>query len=680
MKKLFLLFAMFAFIASGCETLPENLDQLPNEEPEQETPETPNTPNIDEIVVDLTAPDATMSDVPSNEIWYIATEKVTPKFESAVSSNDYDPNTGKGVINFLEDLTVVDASAFAGCESLLSVTLPNSITEIQSEAFYNCTSLKGIIIPEGVGIVGESAFGGCTNLQKITIGYDVWEIGDFAFNGCESLEAVYMMCKSAPMIASEVFNGEQLKIYVDTDQVDTYKGHEQWNAYADIIEGYAYPSLMTLINLGDSVSDPELKMGTYRDDFFAPLYGKPAGSVVRVEMYQRTLDKHLGRDIYYMKNLFSEENIFSIIGDTPLDMSYASGDTYILIDARDPESVYIPFQSTGVGIAGWMGNVGIASGASIGAENAVLENGIINFAANTVGLLDYNTGTGMYANQSGFMRITLPGVYIPDYSIGVSYVGVDDDQALFNFVLGRDVAEYRFVVVEGNQPICREVKEGTGLNQITRIYLNEAIENMVNSGIYDICSPASQTEWRVSLPNAAVYTIFAVAYNSNGEPIYTDGHEYDNIARTHFYFSTEDSEDAIPDIHPETLTLRLDTVAAIMGEDYPYAESYPGYNILLLEMVSAEDYMDYVVGLKLYYDTTANIEQAKADGVTMDTLFASDQAEDITDRIVDIKQGNGMMLLKDLISDTSYTAIIEVSSIYGKKHYYEATGSTEKQL
>lgn len=97
-------------------------------------------------------------------------------------------------------------------------------------------------------------------------------------------------------------------------------------------------------------------------------------------------------------------------------------------------------------------------------------------------------------------------------------------------------------------------------------------------------------------------------------------------------------------------------------------------------MVSAEDYMDYVVGLKLYYDTTANIEQAKSNGATMDDLFASDQAEDITDWIVNIKQGTGTMLLKDLISDTSYTAIIEVLSIYGKKHYYEATGSTEKQL
>jgi hypothetical protein len=252
---------------------------------------------------------------------------------------------------------------------------------------------------------------------------------------------------------------------------------------------------------------------------------------------------------------------------------------------------------------------------------------------------------------------------------------MEGNQALFNFELGKDVAEYRFVVVEGNQPIYREVKEGTGLNQTTRIYLNEAIENMVNSGIYDICSPASQTEWRVSLPNAAVYTIFAVAYNSNGEPMFTDINEYDNIARAHFYFRPEGCEDAIPDIHPETLTIQIGSVGDILGDGYNSA--YPGYSYLLVYFTSKEDYMDYVTELKIYFDTTANIEQAKSDGTTMEELFASEIAINITDRIENIKMyGSSNCLYKDLTPETSYTAIIEVSSIYGKKHYYEATGST----
>ena len=666
MKKLFLLFAMVAFFATGCENFTPNLDQ----------PQPEETPQIEEITVDLTTPDATLTEIPNNQIWYVATEQIScDKIDYLVSTHTYDPKTGKGVITFLEDVTTLEEAAFLGSQTLLSITLPSSITAIAEYAFAYCISLKSVVIPEGINTIGKNAFSDCSALQKVTIGYDVTEIGDFAFNGCESLEAVYMMCKSAPMIASEAFNGEQLKIYVDTDQVETYKGHEQWSAYEANITGYDYPTLMTLINLGDSISDPELKMGTYREDFFTQLYGAPCGAVVDVEVYERALDKNLGVDgIYYFKNIFSQENVIKMLGNTPADMVFSAEDIYIEVNASDPKNVYIPYQYAGIGIPGLMDQIYIASGRVIGVADTELVNGIITFPANTVGLLD-QAGSGYYANQSGAMRISLPGVYIPDCSISLSYTGMEGNQALFNFELGKDVAEYRFVVVEGNQPIFNKVQEGTGLNQTTRIYLNEAIENMVNSGIYDICSPASQTEWRVSLPNAAVYTIFAVAYNSNGEPMFTNINEYDNIARAHFYFRPEGCEDAIPDIHPETLTIQIGSVGDILGDDYNSA--YPGYSYLLVHMTSKEDYMDYVTELKIYFDTTANIEQAKSDGTTMEEFFASDNAKDITDFIMDIKENrSGDYLLNGLTPDTSYTAIIEVLSIYGKKHYYEATGST----
>lgn len=82
--------------------------------------------------------------------------------------------------------------------------------------------------------------------------------------------------------------------------------------------------------------------------------------------------------------------------------------------------------------------------------------------------------------------------------------------------------------------------------------------------------------------------------------------------------------------------------------------------------------MDYVTELKIYFDTAANIEQAKSDGTTMEELFASENAKNITAYIEDIKRsGSSDYLCNDLTPETSYTAIIEVSSIYGKKHYYE---------
>ena len=58
----------------------------------------------------------------------------------------------------------------------------------------------------------------------------------------------------------------------------------------------------------------------------------------------------------------------------------------------------------------------------------------------------------------------------------------------------------------------------------------------------------------------------------------------------------------------------------------------------------------------------------------MEELFASENANNMTEYIK--TYGFIDYLCRDLTPETSYTAIIEVLSIYGKKHYYEATGST----
>ena len=126
MKKLFLLFAMVAFFATGCENFTPNLDQ----------PQPEETPQIEEITVDLTTPDATLTEIPNNQIWYVATEQIScDKIDYLVSTHTYDPKTGKGVITFLEDVTTLEEAAFLGSQTLLSITLPSSITAIAEYAF-----------------------------------------------------------------------------------------------------------------------------------------------------------------------------------------------------------------------------------------------------------------------------------------------------------------------------------------------------------------------------------------------------------------------------------------------------------------------------------------------------------------------------------------------------------------
>lgn len=83
----------------------------------------------------------------------------------------------------------VGDGAFAGCLSLTSVTIPDSVTSIESGAFLACPLLS-ITIPDGVVSIGEKAFYSCF-LEYVIIAESVSSIGESAFEQCSSLRAVY---------------------------------------------------------------------------------------------------------------------------------------------------------------------------------------------------------------------------------------------------------------------------------------------------------------------------------------------------------------------------------------------------------------------------------------------------------------------------------------------------------
>ena len=76
--------------------------------------------------------------------------------------------------------------AFALCNSLTSINIPDSVTTIGNHAFYNCKSLTSIIIPDGVTTIEDYAFAFCTSLSSITIPSSVVTIGDNPFIGCHA--------------------------------------------------------------------------------------------------------------------------------------------------------------------------------------------------------------------------------------------------------------------------------------------------------------------------------------------------------------------------------------------------------------------------------------------------------------------------------------------------------------
>ena len=125
-------------------------------------------------------------------------------------------DNGKIKTVVVEDgVTRIGSWAFEGCESLISITIPDSVTSIGHDAFNNSayyndknnwtdgvlyignilitadekTVAESYTIKEGTKVIGDDAFVWCC-LNSITIPDSVTNIGDEAFSDCDSLTSI----------------------------------------------------------------------------------------------------------------------------------------------------------------------------------------------------------------------------------------------------------------------------------------------------------------------------------------------------------------------------------------------------------------------------------------------------------------------------------------------------------
>lgn len=145
------------------------------------------------------------------------------------------------------EVTSIGKRAFANCNLLTSITLPNNIITIGTGAFFNCTALTTITLESGVTTIGESAFANCTSLIKITLPSGVTTIENDAFSDCTSLTSITLP-KSVTTIRASFRNCTSLTIYCEAkSQPDewyhnwNYGCKVYWNASGQItIDGLVY--------------------------------------------------------------------------------------------------------------------------------------------------------------------------------------------------------------------------------------------------------------------------------------------------------------------------------------------------------------------------------------------------------------------------------------------------------
>ncbi|MBR2460333.1 MAG: leucine-rich repeat domain-containing protein, partial [Clostridia bacterium] len=94
-------------------------------------------------------------------------------------------------VNIKGTVETIGRGAFKNCRSLVSFKTADLVATIESEAFLGCIGLSAFDVPKAVKRIGDYAFAGCVGLESVTIPKNVMSIGDGVFSDCSGLRDVY---------------------------------------------------------------------------------------------------------------------------------------------------------------------------------------------------------------------------------------------------------------------------------------------------------------------------------------------------------------------------------------------------------------------------------------------------------------------------------------------------------
>ena len=106
-------------------------------------------------------------------------------------------------------VTAIGSYAFENCDTLVSVSIPESVTEIGWYAFYKCGQLARVDLPDGVTVIGTGAFRDCGSLAGFTLPSALESLESQVFQDCGSLTSIQLPAGLKSM-GDKVFTGTAL--------------------------------------------------------------------------------------------------------------------------------------------------------------------------------------------------------------------------------------------------------------------------------------------------------------------------------------------------------------------------------------------------------------------------------------------------------------------------------------
>lgn len=498
-------------------------------------------------------------------------------------------------------------------------------------------------------------------LEPVPAGQEVYFSESLATNytlarGTSSVEIPVMRIKTDEAETIQIMSEDESGLFTIPASVTFAAGADKTNLtisydFAALEPSNSYPiSLLIMGNQSEwgqsqvkvtlAVPAPWNKLGTglFRDDMLT-IYGVPSLEQ-EIEIYE-----YEGRPGYYKINSpYNAVFISPLFDAEPADLKNNVQEVEFIIDATDPNAVVIASQSNPQPMGcvlspddGWMSVCSI--------ETGTLVDGVITFPPR--GLVVFLNDGGYYANQNGMFRVVLPGVVLMDTTMSAVYDGMKvsadgtEAVALFNLSFGADVASYKYVVAEGDAT--------AEFDTLVAAIADGSAEN-INEG------DVNETSLAITLEGSGMHSFVAVPYNAAGEA------ETDDAILVAFFFPGQGGAE-VPDIE---ISLELGFASDYLTE--AAAAQYPATSCLLYLIEGAD-----VKAATYYLNKTSIIEDS---GLAYTDILASygNKNDNIPAKIQ--SQGYYLGVFNGLSAGTSYTILVEIESVYGKKYILSAEKTT----
>ena len=149
-----------------------------------------NTPDIYNVVSIGNKAFKGTDNLGQNNIYISIISLTIPGSVTSIGESAFENCIGITSLTISNGVKIIGNQAFDGCTGITSLTIPNGVTSIGESAFVRCSGITSLTIPSSVTSISNNAFAGCTGITSLTIPSSVTSISNNAFANCTGITSL----------------------------------------------------------------------------------------------------------------------------------------------------------------------------------------------------------------------------------------------------------------------------------------------------------------------------------------------------------------------------------------------------------------------------------------------------------------------------------------------------------